>query len=327
MQDPDTQPDTQPDTRPAAHLGAKRASMFAVKLLVSGSLLYFVFSRAGVGKVAEILSDIEPLWFAGAMGIFVIMMLMGSIRWGLLLPDHFSQRRLFPLYMIGAFFNIFLPGLVGGDVVKVYYLYRETRKGAQALASVFMDRYLGYTGLMMLGTLAYPFGFRAFSGTWITPVLPGIVAAFIITSLVIFLARPGGRFKSVSKLHDHLHSYLRNRRAITRALGISLAIHILSSTSVWCIASGLGVDIPLPTLFVFVPVIATLAALPISISGLGIREAAFVLLFATQGISTELATAISFGWFLAIAAGGLPGLVFYLREKGATPGKTSIKPL
>ncbi len=312
-----------PDTNTNTQKTIKRILAVALKLLVSGSLLYFVFTRAGADKVMETLSNIEPLWFASSAGIFITMMFIGSIRWGLLLPDHFSLRRLFPLYMTGAFFNIFLPGLVGGDVVKVYYLYRETQKGTEALASVFMDRYLGYTGLMILGIMAYPFGFHAFSGTWITPLLPGIVAIFIITSLIIFLARPGGRFKSVSKLHNYLNSYLNNKDTLAKAIGISITVHILSSTSVWCIATGLGVHIPLTTLFVFVPVIATLAALPISISGIGIREAAFVLLFGTQGISAEVATAISFGWFLATASGGLPGVFFYLREKGAAREKTA----
>jgi len=315
------------ETIEAPHKGmrARRAAAFGLKLIVSSLLLYFVFSRAGAAEVAGIMSRINPLSFAGATCLFMLIMLMCSFRWGLLLPEHFSQRRLFPLYMIGAFFNIFMPGLVGGDVVKVYYLYKETRRGAHSLASVFMDRYLGYSGLMVLGMLAYPFGFRAFQGSWITPVLPGIVGFFIITSIVLFLARPGGRFAFISKLHDYLHSYLKNRPVLLKALGISLCVHILSSISVWLISTGLGVDLPLITYFVFVPVIATLAALPISISGIGIREAAFVLLLGTQGVSPERATAISFAWFLSYAAGGLPGIVFYLREKGSRSVEKEVK--
>ncbi|MCK4911292.1 MAG: flippase-like domain-containing protein [Thermodesulfovibrionales bacterium] len=301
----------------------KQIAAFALKLLVSGSLLYFVLSRTGISEVIGIMAEIDPVRFAGAIGIFILMVLLCSLRWGLLLPDHFSQRRLFPLYMIGSFFNIFLPGLVGGDVVKVYYLYRETQRGAHALASVFMDRYIGYAGLMALGLLAYPFGFRSFQGSWITPVLPGIVALFIITSLVLFLARPGGRFAFISRLHDYFDSYWKDRPVLLKALGVSLCVHILSSISVWLISTGLGAHVPLTTLFVFVPVIATLAALPISISGLGIREAAFVLLLGTQGISPEKATAISFAWFLAFAAGGLPGIFFYLREKGSAAVRQS----
>ncbi len=303
---------------PKKNIGSKRAAMFALKFIVSGSLLYFVFSRAGAAEVAGILAEMDPLLFAAAVCIFIFMLLVCSFRWGLLLPEHFSVRRLFPLYMIGSFFNIFLPGLVGGDVVKVYYLYRETRKGAQALASVFMDRYMGYAGLMTLGALAYPFGFRSFSGTWITPVLPGIVMLFIITSMVLFIAKPGGRFEFISRLHDYLHSYVKNRPVIVKTLALSILNHALSSVTAWLIAMSLGEQIPLSTLFVFVPVISTLAALPISISGLGIREAAFVLLLGSQGLSPESATAISFAWFLVMAAGGLPGIVFYLREKGGT---------
>jgi hypothetical protein len=300
----------------------KRIAIFALKLFISSSLLYFVLKKAGIAKVGGLLKNIDPIYFIAAIGIFFLIMLICSIRWSLLLPEHFSLKRVFPLYLIGSFFNVFLPGLVGGDVVKVYYLYRETGRGAQALASVFMDRYLGYAGLMALGTVAYPFGYRLFKGTWITPVLPGIVLFFILTSLFIFMAKPGGRFAIVTRIHNYLHIYLKNRPVLAKAFSMSVVIHILSSVSVMLIARGLGEQIPLLTFFVFVPVIGTLAALPLSISGLGIREAAFVLLLGTQGVSPENATAISFGWFISIAIGGLPGLVFYLKEKSSSHAAT-----
>jgi uncharacterized membrane protein YbhN (UPF0104 family) len=218
--------------------------------------------------------------------------------------------------MIGAFFNIFMPGLVGGDVLKVYYLYKDTGRGAQALASVFMDRYLGYAGLMTLGAVAFPFGYGSFKGTWITPVLPGIVVLFGVASLIIFVARPGGRFAFIGRLHDHFTSYWGDKRRLIKALGISMAVHMTSCFIVHLVLVGMGMQVGIGIIFVFIPIIATLAALPISISGLGIREAAFVALMGTQGLSPESATAVSFAWFLAIAAGGLPGAFLYLRVRG-----------
>lgn len=294
----------------------KKAGVLLLKLTVSGSLLYMVLSKAGVGNVLGLLAEIDPIMFALSAGCMVFIILIGSIRWGLLLPDHFPLSRLFNLNMIGAFFNIFLPGLVGGDVLKVYYLYRDTGRGAQAFASVFMDRYLGYAGLMALGAIAFPFGYGYFKGTWITPVLPAILVLFVVVSLFIFVARPGGRFAFIGRLHDHFIRYWGNKRRLVKALCLSMGVHITSCIIVLLVLFGLGFKVAPGAVFVFVPIIATLSALPISISGIGIREAAFVALMGTQGLAPESATAVSFAWFLAIAAGGLPGAVLYLRVRG-----------
>jgi uncharacterized membrane protein YbhN (UPF0104 family) len=294
----------------------KKIAFLIAKILISGSLMYYVLARAGVDRVIDAIKEIDPLAFVTASGIFIFLIFLCTIRWKILLHENFKLSRLFPLYMIGAFFNIFLPGLVGGDVVKIYYLYKETGKGANAMASVFMDRYMGYAGLMALGTLSYPFGFKYFHGSWIEFVLPAIVTAFSIVSLILFKAQLGKGIKVLGEIYVYFKAYAKKRGILGRALGISLCIHFLSSVSVYIISQGMGVDVPLGAVIVFVPIIATLAALPISISGLGIREAAFVFLYGTLGIPPEQATAVSFAWFLSYAIGGLPGIVAYLKEQG-----------
>ena len=295
---------------------AKKTAILLLKLIVSTTLMTLVLKGAGVDKVFGLLLGADPLLFGAAILVFLVIMAICSIRWGMLLPDHFSFRRLYPLQLIGAFFNIFMPGLVGGDALKVYYLYKEMGQGARALASVFMDRYLGYSALMLMGALAYPFGMKYFTEPWTKLLLPGIVCGFVIVSLVLFLARPGGRFAFVGKVHDMFHIYWSDKPMLARAVGLSLGIHVLSATSVWLVAASIGEPVGLLTLMVFVPVIATLAALPISVSGLGIREYAFIMLLGAIGVSKESAAAISLGWFITMSLGGLPGVLFFLLEKG-----------
>jgi uncharacterized membrane protein YbhN (UPF0104 family) len=293
----------------------KKAAFIFLKLLVSGSLMYFLLSKAGVHEVISLLKNINPYAFAFAVVAFLFIQFIASIRWGLLLPEKFSLRRLYPLYLLGAFFNIFLPGLVGGDAVKIYYLYKETGKGTQALSSVFMDRYVGLFTLIMLGLLAFPLGLGYFKGSWIEWILPAIVLGFLLTSFIVFGLRLGKSIKLLEDIYNNLHSYRNRKVVLVKAVLLSVVSHSISFVTVYIIAQGLGQHVPLLAIFIFIPIIATLSAVPLSISGIGIREAATVLLFGTIGVDPDKAIAISFAWFLSIVVGGLAGLYEYLRHK------------
>jgi len=88
---------------------------------------------------------------------------------------------------------------------------------------------------------------------------------------------------------------------------------------IYAVSLGLGQQPSFTALFVFVPLIITVMMVPVSISGLGLREGAFVVLFGLTGISAEASAAISFLWFLSVATGSLPGLFLYLRIQGSDP--------
>ncbi|MCL4477205.1 MAG: flippase-like domain-containing protein [Nitrospirae bacterium] len=289
-----------------------------VKILVSGGLLYAVISRTGIDKVLSTLRGIYIPSFILAVLIYICAVFISTIRWRLLLHERFGLGRLFSLYFIGSFFNHLLPGIIGGDAVKAYYLYRDTGKGASAIASVFMDRYMGFTALMLVGLIAFPFGFGYFRGSYIEWILPLIVLLFIAGSFVVFGLRVGRRIKFLSGFYDYFAIYKEKKAVIVKTFLISVVVQAIVIFAVYALCRGLSVNVPLLPLFIFVPVISTIATIPISISGLGVREASFVLLFGFLGISPAQATAVSFAWFLSVATGSLPGLIEYLRfKKGA----------
>jgi len=299
----------------------KKYIIFALKLLVSGTLLYFVLSRAGVGNVVGLLKNIPPASFIAAVVLYLMALVLCTLRWKLLLPEKFGLRKLLPLYLIGSFFNTFMPGLVGGDAVKIYYLYKETGEGAQALSSVFMDRYIGFTAMMTIGLVAYPFGLKYFKGLWIEWLLPLVILIFVLASLIVFGLRLGQRISVIGKLHDYFHTYRKKRVIMAKALALSFTLQLLVMLGIYILALGLDIEIPFTALLIFIPIITTIATIPVSLSGIGLREAAAVLLLGTAGIdvSPESATALSFAWFLMAATGGLTGLYEYLKVKGNEP--------
>jgi uncharacterized protein (TIRG00374 family) len=134
-------------------------------------------------------------------------------------------------------------------------------------------------------------------------------------SILLFGLRIGKRITFLSELYHYFASYKGERSILAKTFFISLIVQISGICAVYVISLGLRIEIPLLPLFIFIPIISTLTTIPLSISGIGVREASFVILFGCLGISSVQATAISFGWFLSVVAGSLPGLFEYLRHK------------
>ena len=296
-------------------LKANKIFLTVLKLAVSSALLYAVLSKTGLGKVFSTLKNMSIPAFISATLLYLGSQFISTVRWRLFLPTGISARKLFSLYMIGTFFNNFLPGVIGGDAVKAYYLYRETGKGSLSLASIFVDRYIGFVGLIAICVVAYPFGFKYFAGSRVEWLLPLIVFGFLASSLMIFGLRIGQRIRFLSEFYTYFHSYRHQKEVIGKTFILSLIIQFAGIFAVYILARGLQQHIPLLAFLVFLPIIILLTLIPVSISGLGVREGACVLLFGFIGIEPSAATAISLSWFISVAAGSLIGLVEYLKYK------------
>ena len=295
------------------------ALLLALKITVSGFLLTFVLRKVGLQNILSHLGTMDLRFFFLSSLVYLLTIFLASLRWGILLKRSQPVKKLFSLCVIGSFFNHFMPGAVGGDAVKAYYLYKETGHGGSSLGSVFLDRYVGYCALLSIGLFSGIAGYgdlKALGLHWLTPSL---FILFLSGSLVFFGLRVGRRFKAIADFYDFFHDTLRDRRAIGKAFLLSLVIQVLTILEVELISLGLGQHPSFTALFVFVPIIITVMMVPVSISGLGLREGAFVVLFGLTGISAEAGTAISFLWFLSVATGSLPGLFLYLRIRSSDP--------
>jgi len=296
-------------------LKVNKIFLLIIKIAISSALLYIVLSKAGIEQVFSTLRGMSILAFLSAIFLYILAQLISTIRWKLLLPVGLDIRKLFSLYMIGAFFNTILPGVIGGDAVKGFYLYQATGKGGLTFSSIFMDRYLGFVMLMAICTIAFPFGYTYLQGSRIALLLPITVFSFIIASLLIFGLRLGKRIKILSGFYDYFHAYRNQKGVIGKALLLSALVQLSGILSVYILALGIGQHIPFLACLIFLPLVILFTTLPISISGLGVREGAFVLFFGLIGIRPGVATALSLVWFVTFAIGSLVGLVEYIRYK------------
>ncbi len=296
-------------------LKTNRIALLILKLTVSSTLLFIILSKAGIEQVSATLKSMNPPNFFIAVLLYIFAQFISTFRWGLFLPEVLGFRKLFSLYMIGSFFNTILPGIIGGDAVKAFYLYQVTGKGGLALASIFMDRYLGFVMLMIMCTIAFPFGYKYLEGSRIEWMLPLIILALIITSLLIFGLRLAKRIKILSEFYDYFHFYRGKKDVIGKALIISAIVQLSGILAIYILAIGMGKPIPFLACLIFIPLIVIFTMIPISISGIGVREGGFILLFSLIGVEPGVATALSISWFLSTVSGNLVGFIEYIRYR------------
>jgi glycosyltransferase 2 family protein len=296
-------------------LKVNKTVLIIIKIVVSSVLLYIVFRKTGLGEVAAALREVSVPAFLSAIALYLFAQFISTIRWKLLLPEGIGLMKLLSLCMIGSFFNTFLPGVIGGDAVKGLYLYRLTGKGSLSLASIFMDRYIGFAALIAICIVAFPFGFRFFAGSPVTWLLPIIVFSFIGASLLIFGLRLGQRIGALSEFYSYFHAYKNQTTVIGKTFSLSLIVQLAGILSVYILSRGMGQQIPFLAFLLFIPLIVLFTMIPLSISGLGIRESAFVLFFGLVGVQPGAATALSLLWFITVSFASLLGLVEYIKYK------------
>jgi hypothetical protein len=235
-------------------------------------------------------------------------------------------RRLVYLYFVGAFFNAFLPTGFGGDVVRVLEIGAGA-SSAQAAGTALVDRLTGFIALFALALAALPF-----AGGLLPPALSGLVglagAAVLLGSLLLFEGRllrrltaglgrwPFTRPFSLAGEGWLARTYAvitaAGRGALARALGISLIFNLGLVAAGGLIAAALHIRAPLAALIVFIPVATATLLVPISISGLGVREGVYVALLAQIGVADAPAVAFSLAYYSLDLAAGLAGGGLYL---------------
>jgi len=278
-------------------------------------------------------------------GIFVLSMLamgativLGILRWRMVLRVHgleLSLGRAGEISFVAHFFNSFLLGSTGGDLMKAYYAARETHhKKTEAVSTVFVDRLIGlwamllFAGLMMIPNMGLLFEHdRLRALAWL------ILAMLAACTTLIVLAFWGGVSKAwtgarawlrrlpkgewLERLLDSCRLFGKHPGFLVRALGISMVLNAICVLQVWILARGLNLHVSPIELLVIVPIIICISALPVTPSGLGVRENLFVFMLADPSIAVAATPALSLS-LLAYAGSlfwSLVGGVVYMMFK------------
>jgi uncharacterized membrane protein YbhN (UPF0104 family) len=289
-------------------------------------------------QMAEALRNAQLFWLIPALISLGAAFALQTERWRrLLLVQGITMGwgRTARVFLIGAFFNLFLLGSTGGDVVKIYYAMRETanRKSA-AFLSVLVDRFMGVVGLVAvtcllcslhLGLLWTRPNMRL--AVLVTAAVLGGSLALVAAGFLVNRFRWGSRIpqglplrEKVLELATAIAIYAGNGRVLAATFGLSVGGHLLTFLAFFLVAQSFGL-LPgwdgMVDLFSVLPVVMTMAALPVSLSGLGVRETMFEDGLALFGIPAAQAVMVSITGFLLIVFWGLVGGVIYLLYRPA----------
>lgn len=302
-----------------------------IKVSVSATLLYFLISVMDTEKLISTATSVGWGYVLLMLFVLFIIQIFAIYRWWLVLKRDVdvSINMVGSLVFVGLFFNNFLPTIVGGDAVKGYYLYRHIDRGDVTFTSILVDRYAGFTALMFLAFLALIPGYGLIAGTGVEVVCIGIIVLYFMLSLFLWVESIHGWFvrvlskigfyglnEKIDKVYKALMGYKKESALIGKICFLSVFIQAGAIMSFAIIGYGLGIQVSVWYYFLFVPVATVVAMVPLSLSGLGLREGALVFLFSYAGADKEQVIVMSLMWFAGLAFVSIIGGVEYLRLGG-----------
>lgn len=282
---------------------AKSALKFLVKIALSALAIYLVFSKVELDEVWSLVKQSNPLYLLGAIVLFNLSKFFSAQRLlalfraiGVAISGNYNLR----LYYIGMFYNLFLPGGIGGDGYKIFHLNRKSATSKRVLLSaVLLDRISGAALLAFLALLIASFQesiLVLFPSFWTVLIYIGAVLA--IPALVVLIRLAFAKFKSVTP----------------RVISWSLFVQLAQLGCAWFILSAYGVDDHFAIYFVLFLVSSIAAMLPISFGGVGLRE--LVFLYASQELPIDETAAVALGlvFFLITALSSFIGVFLHLPD-------------
>ncbi len=298
---------------------------------ISIVILVVLLKHVDLRSFGEIASRAEPAWLLlGMVMIFFEQVAVATAWREMLSAKGFKAPLVTMLHIIfvSNFIGIVFPSSTGSDFVKVLGLSKYMDNGAEALSSLFVFRVSGYVILFLIAlAAALLFGNRLPDTPVVEAISLALIGGLIAGAVGLLFARKAlngikwlserfGRSALYTKLDGAYGSfwyYVRHGRAMAVALSGALFIQVDRIVYVYVIALALGLSVDPVALCVFVPIITTMTVIPVSISGIGVREGGYVLLFTHIGLSASEAISLSIcGFALDIVYVMLGGVVYWL---------------
>ena len=310
------------------HLG------FIFKAGISLAIVIFLLCTVSLNQLAESLKGVELNIFTVGLITFSATFFLGSLRWFILLKaqkhEGISLWQLVRLTLIGLFFNNFLLGTNGGDIAKAVYLAKAAPdKKTSAVTTIFMDRLVGFVSFLTLATLMVLINYK-------NPDLRVLLKVMIVCYLIVFMFGifflskditkkflPIGlisKWEKVSKIlkdiYNSIYDYKSRKKYLVTAFIVSLSAQFFLILAIYIL--GLSIHITAARFIDYlslVPIIQTVAAIPVSLSGLGLTEGLYVYFLNLVGVIKESAFALSVLIRICAIIWGLIGGVVYLFKR------------
>lgn len=307
----------------------------AAKIGVSLALLALLSSWVNMAELWASARKASLAWLAAAIGVHALNVLASTWRWHLLLGAqhvHETGRRLLDSMLVASFFNNFLPSNIGGDFIRIRDTARVARSKTLATTIVLVDRGLGLLALVLLSAVGATMA-SGLRGSGALPIWPSwlwtmFVVAAAITGPAMY--SPSGVSRILQPLTVFHPEWVGDRiDTMTGAIGRfrerpaalagcfagALVVQGLVVLFYLAVVHALKIDIAVWDLAVIVPLSLVVQMLPVSVNGLGVREAAFSFYFVRLGLPIEGAVLLSLFGAILIMLFSLTGAVVYVSRR------------
>jgi glycosyltransferase 2 family protein len=288
----------------------RRQLSWILRCIVVGVIAWWLLSGSDLEALTSAIAKIDPASFSVAVSLVALNMLIASERWDLLMgafgaKDTPNRLVLLRLILIGQFYNTFVPGSVGGDMVRGYVARRCFTDASSSFAVVISDRVIGLStlGIILLG--GFFWGPEIVSIQSIAPWIAGVIA---LGALVLIV----GHFSQKLTTLWARVPRITDLRAVLKAALLSVCAHVSTICAFGALASALGLSLLWSDLCLIVPLGLIAGVIPLAIAGIGPREAALVGLLGLVNVSKPDSLALSLGFASAIIVVALLGGILQL---------------
>jgi uncharacterized membrane protein YbhN (UPF0104 family) len=293
-----------------------RRTRVGLEGLLSLVLLVGLLWYSDPASIWSTLTDADGWWVLAAIAVNMATVPVMAWRWQILLRAkrvHMPIGWLTRTYFVSLFAGQFLPAAIGGDAVRAVELGRRTEDAPEAVASVLIDRLVGVVSLVALALIAFTLGGHAAGGVEVVLA----EAAFGLAARYLEPRVEGRQLAAGQRFYDALHSYREHRSVLAAVFVLALAVQFARMGTIWMLVKALGLDgaggVQLSEVFAVGPVLFAALILPVSLNGIGVREAVFVYLLRDSTTTSE-AFALGVAFFAVGAATALVGaLILGLR--------------
>lgn len=235
-----------------------------------------------------------------------------------------SFRDITELTFVSTFFGLFLPSILGGDVVRAYSLTKNISDANLSISSVLIDRTIGISSMMAVSLVSALVSYRYIADPRVLMVVFLFAVVFGIFVLLVF-SSSGPKllemilpFKGLGTLREKLKgiydSFLQfkaYKKVLFYAAVLSVTVQIMRIVGVYISSLALNLSTSFVYFLIFIPLTIILSLLPVSIAGIGIREGAYIYFFTRVGMTGSGAFTLALLiYFLTIIA-TLPGAFIY----------------
>jgi glycosyltransferase 2 family protein len=312
----------QPETHPSKRNWPRRMLLTILQYGGSALVLYLLFRLLPGRQVWQALGLLPvQLWLLVLLG-YLAAHCIGAAKYRLVLNiggAGISVRQAARCYFAGLFGSLFLPSLIGGDILRLAMVLRVAKSRAGVVLGSFVDRISDFAALALLagiGAALVP-GALDLRSRKIFEMVSGIAILAIAIAAGVIAVLPVRRFsfrmkRRFVRLRGAVRSMMKQPAAMLRALSMSVTVQVIFIILNVMLADACGLHLPFRIWLFAWPLAKLAAAVPITQAGIGVREAALAALLVPFGATAVLAVASGLAWDAISISGAIAGGIFAL---------------